>query len=159
MIQFKPYPLNDVQDWLSILKSVSLPLTESLSDLWQGKVFVVQDSERIVGFCAYDFLSDETAVVRMIYIVPEERGNKFGDALMRAVLNSIDIHGRDRVIFLGNSNELKFYAHEGMDVIDAVFLLSDDLSGRLPINLETLEGLCLPSVNAFFSKPCKGHVR
>lgn len=159
MIQFKPYPMNDVQDLLTVLKYISLQLPESHNDLWKCKAFVVQDSERIVGLCAYEFLSDETAVVRMIYIVPEERGNKFGDALMRAVLNSIEIHGRDRVIFLGNSSELNFYAHEGMEAIDDAFLLSDDLRDRLSINLEALEGLCLPSVKAFFSKPCKGHGR
>lgn len=157
MIQFKPYPMNDVQDLSSVLKCVSLPLTDNYSDLWQCKAFVVQDSERTVGFCAYEFLSDETAIVRMIYIVPEERGNQFGDALIRSVLNSIEIHGRDRVIFMGNSDELAFYAHEGMKAIDAGFILSEDLKNLSTIDLEALNGLYLSSIKGFFSKPCKGH--
>lgn len=155
MIQFKPYPLNDVQDLRNLLSNNAFP--ESLNDLLECKAFVVEDGNRVMGLCTYEFLNEHLAVVRSIYITPEERGNKFGDALIRSVLNSIEIHGRNHVIFLGNSDELKFYSHVGMEPFDESVLALDGVKSKLPIGFDPLNGLYLNSIKDFFAKPCKGH--
>lgn len=120
--------------------------------------FSVDDGGDLLGFSVFEFISPSIAVFHALYMVPQERGNRFGDGLFRATLNGIEIRGGNHVIFLNVTALKRFYVHEGIPVGSL-----DDLSGLgVPISmLDTLENQAfhyLRDIAEFFSKPCKGRL-
>lgn len=101
-------------------------------------VFIAEESKRIIGTCvfAYQTGAAEAALVKSIYILPEERGQNFGDGLLRSTLHYLELQGVKNVKLLSNIGVYEFYLSEGLENVK-----ENEFVTKLP---------------DFFLKPCKG---
>ncbi|HAS74786.1 MAG TPA: hypothetical protein DCS67_11640 [Clostridiales bacterium UBA8960] len=157
MIEFRPLKYSSLVHLTQVLNDVEISAFDySALDYEKMHSFVVIDGDNTIGLCLYTFLSVDTALVKLVYIKPSERNLKLGDGLLRASLNSIEIHGGERVIFEGNLTEQSFYLHEGMTKLND---FSEVEMASFSHGMEWLEDryyACCKSISSFFSKPCKG---
>ena len=160
MIQFRPYTEKTTEALLALLTifEIDQAMIEQLLHV-DNRFFVIDDGDAIIGFSAYTFATPELAHIMAIYVAPQERKNKFGDGLFRAVLNSIEINGGRHVILSGNQTELDFYAHEGLS---SVALNREGLSAEVHSVINPLQNESfsyLESIENYFKKPCKGQLK
>lgn len=155
MIHFRPYNQQKDVPMMNILTELGIENFVNLNE--ETKCFLVEDGGQIIGACVYDWLEPHIACIQAIYLNESERKYKLGDGLFRATLNSIELNGGSHVICCGCENEIAFYLHEGLDLISK-------RSTRVSEGIWD-KGICskqdqfafLESIQAFFSKPCKGH--
>ena len=129
MIQFRPATFSEIE---SCIPHELKPTTHGDASC---RYFGVFDGQTCIGFSRFKI--EESAVIDAIYIVEQERKQKFGDGLFRSTLNAIERGGVDRVICVGSESELSFYMHEGL-------MRTED------------QYVSLISISAFFNQPCKG---
>ena len=160
MIEFRPLSFDSLLNMTDVLNELEIQAFD-YSDASYDKMhaFVVLDGGKKVGLSLFTFIDSDMALMKLIYIDPALRGLKFGDGLLRASLNSIEIHGGKAVIFEGGAEELSFYLHEGMTSYSDI---SDEEMKRVTEAYEPLKGRLYAycrSIAAFFDKPCKGHAK
>lgn len=160
MIQFRPYTEKTTASLLTLLTDLEIDAS-SIEQLMhaENRFFVIDDSNAIIGFCAYEFATPNLAHIKAIYVKSSERKNKFGDGLFRSVLNSIELNGGKHVILSGNQTELDFYEHEGLL---PVALNREGLSAEVHSVLNPMESeqfSYLESIEGYFNKPCKGQIK
>lgn len=157
MIEFRPLTFSSMLHLTEILSELEVTAFD-FSTLEYEKLhsFVVIEGSETVGICLYSFLSTDSAVVKLIFIKPSIRNIKLGDGLLRASLNSIEIHGGTHVIFEGNLVEQSFYLHEGMKRLSDVFNTENAPEYNY---LEDRYYAYCSSIFDFFNKPCKGHIK
>ncbi len=99
--------------------------------------FILEVDGEIIGACAYDILEHTMGYIHYIYVKPAHRRQRFGDGLIRAVLNSMDLHGVVSVACSSQSTELegKLYVFERFEATGDQYRLS--------------------SISDFFKRPCK----
>ncbi len=160
MIQFRPFLEAANQNRLDLFTALELDaITIEQLQHEENHFFVIDDGGGIIGFCAYEYATPNLAHIKAIYVKPSERNNKFGDGLFRSVLNSIEINGGTHVILSGNQMELDFYAHEGLS---PVALNREGLSAEVHHVMDPLLNQSfsyLDSIEVYFNKPCKGHLK
>lgn len=102
-------------------------------------VFIAEEAGEILGACVFSYQigAADTAIVKSIYIIPEERSRNLGDGLIRSTLHYLELHGVKNVKFISNDRVALFYKSEGF-----VFVNEDEYVTKLP---------------DFFLKPCKGN--
>ena len=128
MIQFRPAAYSEIESCLPQDFAKQNHRDSSL------KYFGVFDGSVCIGFSQYKL--EENAHLLAIYIIEQERNQKFGDGLFRATLNAIERSGFDLLTCSGNSDELRFYLHEGLEQLNE-------------------HQVILNSIKAFFNQPCR----
>jgi len=154
VIQFKPLISLNRETIKEIESALNITLDVEINNTSSDKVFVVQEGNQILGCCLFETLTTEYTLLKQVYINPKERKQKLGDALFRAVLNSIELNGGKHVSAYGNDEEISFYLHEGMKRI------SDEDARTYNWNISIGKyqpTIFLPSIADFFNTPCKGH--
>lgn len=155
MIQFRPYNQQKDVPMMNLLTDLGIETFVYLKK--ETKCFIVDDGGQIIGVCIYDWIEAHMACIQAIYLKESERNYKLGDGLFRATLNSIELNGGSCVICRGCESEITFYVHEGLEQLS---INSTRLSNRIwekVICSKNDQFAFLESIQAFFSKPCKGH--
>ncbi len=101
-------------------------------------IMFLRVEETIMGYIAYVFNDDDTCVLTQLYVCPQIRGHKYGDTLVRSVMNLLSRRGFDVLLAKRESAFSEFLVHFGFD------------------NAPHEDYLSIPSIDAFFKQPCKG---
>jgi ribosomal-protein-alanine N-acetyltransferase len=92
-IKFRPMTLNDIDEVLTIEKaSFTLPWSREafyneLVHNQYAKYIVMEYNHRIIGYCGMWVVIDEAHITN-VAVLPEYRGKKLGEALMRKVMET-----------------------------------------------------------------------
>lgn len=118
---------------------------------------VVKDGANILGYSNGIIPHENLAVITNLYILPSERRLGFGDGLLRATFNSLELNGSKWVLIEGKEGLKDFLVHEELCSLDQA-PVSDELNHTLESwNKELVKNkyfYCEP--NEFFSRKCKG---
>ncbi len=141
MIQIRKMSESDIDALPRLLRETHIEYSDIKNPC--NEFYVVEDQKKLCGLCAYELLEHQKAKIDFIFIKEQDRGFKFGDGLLRAVLNHLDHRGVKKVLIESNSATNGFYVAEGLEII----YTSPENSDFLTFVVE------LPQ---FFSSPCKG---
>lgn len=72
--------------------------------LKEDQFSVVKEGGSILGFTSYRELNRSTAEIVCIYIIPEERGNKLGEGILRATFFHLQQRGYINILLKPNTN-------------------------------------------------------
>jgi [ribosomal protein S18]-alanine N-acetyltransferase len=92
-IKFRPMTLNDIDEVLTIEKaSFTLPWSREafyneLVHNHYAKYIVMEHNNHIIGYCGMWVVIDEAHITN-VAVLPEYRGKKLGEALMRNVMET-----------------------------------------------------------------------
>lgn len=126
----------DLQDAKTWFEANNLPI----QDLEQVLPFsmLLRINDVLMGHITYAFTNDDTCMITSIFVDPTIRHQKFGDTLMRSLMNLLSRRGFD-VLFAKSDCTL--------DAFLEYFGFEKDEETTLWV---------IPSIDAFFKKPCKG---
>jgi N-acetylglutamate synthase-like GNAT family acetyltransferase len=129
MLQFKPVPGE-------LLVAFMKQESKYFETVKSQNGFILEVDGEIIGGCAYDILEETMGYIHYVYVKPAHRRQRYGDGLIRAVLNSMDLKGVTSVACSSQSTELesKLYAFERFELTGEQYRLS--------------------SINEFFKRPC-----
>jgi len=118
---------------------------------------VVKDGEKILGYSNGIIPHENLAVITNLYILTSERGLGFGDGLLRATFNSLELNGSKWVLIEGREGLKDFLVHEELCSLDQA-PISEELNHTLDTWKKELDKnkyfYCEPK--EFFSRKCKG---
>lgn len=92
----------------------------------------------LMGHITYAFTKEDACMITGIFVAPSIRHQKFGDTLMRSLMNLLSRRGFDVLYAQSDCSVIPFLEHFG-------FQKDEDTALWV-----------IPSIDAFFKKPCKG---
>ncbi|AKL95407.1 hypothetical protein CACET_c19590 [Clostridium aceticum] len=136
-----------------------------LSDIYKD-VFIFEDAadseEYIValdgkipfGFSKIKFYDGDLAEISAIYVSPQERGNRFGDGILRATLNYIEKQGYFWAVIQDTENKdlFEFLKKEGLQLLKQLDTPQNIQEHLLKYNVENTFFCDIP---LFFNQGCK----
>ncbi|GEM_PF-1143330 len=153
MITIRRINTSDVYDLITYAE-IDISLEKQYNDNNRIEFFVVTDGKRLLGHASVIlFSSISTAQIDEIYILPEERKNGLGDALLRAVLHYLRINSFVWTIIKGHTNLDKFLINRGIEQID-YSKLSYQIKNHF--EKEDLHEYYICNIEEFFKEKCKG---
>lgn len=118
---------------------------------------VVKDGANILGYSNGIIPHESLAVITDLYILPSERGLGFGDGLLRATFNSLELNGSKWVLIEGKDGLRDFLVHEDLCSLEQA-PKSEEFEHVLGVWQKNLDRrkyfYCEPK--EFFSRKCKG---
>ncbi|SCZ01445.1 GNAT family N-acetyltransferase [Alkaliphilus peptidifermentans] len=153
MIEIKKAEPQDKQNLVKLYNELSVPFTKEDDEVLS--TIVIKDRSEILGIANFKKLSNKAAEIKLIYIVPRERGSKLGDGLLRGTINFLMENGYTFVLIKTNENLNDFLLHQGLVPLNEVSLF-DELEIELrSLNLNNSAFFyCNPK--EFFQRKCKG---
>lgn len=135
------------KDVMDLRKQLGMPALEAeLQNSLSAMVFADGDA-----ICGYGLFTKEppVGVIRELYVLEGNRRNRFGDGLLRAMLNVQERAGCTTAIIVSAETDAPFYRWEDLTLLPASDI--DDVPG-LP------ESPCYfqADLHEFFGRPCRG---
>lgn len=153
MITIRRINTNDVYDLITYAE-IDISLERKYNCNSRIEFFVVIDGNKILGHASVTlFSSISTAKMNEIYILPQERKNGLGDALLRTVFHYLRINFFGWSIIKGHVGIDKFLTNRGIQQIDY---------SKLPYQIknhfekEDLHQYYICNIDEFFETKCKG---
>lgn len=101
---------------------------------------ILRINDRISGLVAYRIIEEEACQLTFLYVDPQVRLQAYGDTLVRSLMNLLDRRGFKALYAKKEELLSPFYEKFGFE---------DDQKDS--------SRYVIPSIDAFFKKPCKGN--
>ncbi|QUH20737.1 GNAT family N-acetyltransferase [Alkaliphilus sp. B6464] len=153
MITIRRINTSDVYDLITCAE-IDISLEKQYNGNNRIEFFIVTDGKRLLGHAsAILFSSISTAQINEIYILPEERNNGLGDALLRAVFHYLRINSCVWAIIKSHTNLDKFLINRGIEQID---YSKSSYQIKSHFGKEDLHEYHICNIEEFFKEKCKG---
>lgn len=91
MILYREIKHTDIEELKAFFTENEMELTQHMAYLHNSMLLKVDDL--LCGFAGYRMLTETTAMLEYVYITLEQRGNGYGDGLIKALLNTAENRG------------------------------------------------------------------
>ena len=141
MILYRKMKEKDLEAVRVFLESESLAINPYLADCHHA--MLIEKDDALIGFSTYHLIQADTALLTCLLVKTNQRGQQYGDGLLKTTLNSAD-QNDVRHVYVNAATWGDFFEHLGFKPVD--------LGSEFPSLTHATHGTKLPD---FFETACK----